>query len=159
MFSAETGELRGHNLDVFLELASNLNLSYSFLDSVDHKFGTLEADGETFNGLVGMVQRGEIDFVVADLSSSPQRGLHVDHLYPIYDYYHSMLYWRPDAKVGWSKYGRVFTPPFWGALAVTAAVLAGALWAALGWAGTEEGGGGAAGRRAAEFVLACGFNK
>ncbi len=42
-----------------------------------------------------MVQRDEIDLVISDLSFSVQRRKVVDHLYPIYDYHHSLVYWRP----------------------------------------------------------------
>ncbi len=44
-----------------------------------------------------MIQRDEIDFAVSDLSFSQQRKKVVDNLFPIYDYFHSLIYWRPGA--------------------------------------------------------------
>ncbi len=60
------------------------------MHSVDGRFGNLvegQEDG-AYDGLVGMVQRGEIDFVSADLSFSLMRSRIVDHLHPIYYYHH-----------------------------------------------------------------------
>ena len=47
-------------------------------------YGTLEDDNVTFNGLVGMVQQGKVDIVVADLSPSEARATICDFAIPLW---------------------------------------------------------------------------
>ncbi len=75
-----------------------------------------------------MVQRDEIDFIVCDLSYSVQRQTVVDHLFPIYDYFHSLIYWRPESKVGWTQYISVFDPTLWCSLLAMAVSSTLVLW-------------------------------
>ena len=64
---------------------------------------------------------------------------------------------RADSKVGWGKYARAFSRPFWAALAATAAASSAALW----WIGRRTPNGSDRGgfAEASEFVLACLFNR
>ncbi len=83
------GEISGHLFNLYRLLSASLNLTHVFVESVDNRFGSLTDDGVSFDGLVGMVQRGEIDFIMADLSFSGLRRQVVDSLHPIYYYKHT----------------------------------------------------------------------
>ena len=98
-----------------------------------------------------MVQRDEIDLILTDLSFSVRRQEVVDHLFPLFDYLHSFVYWRPSSKIGWLRYLRAFHPHFWAALATSLALTAGVLWWAWGRRDSED----MALHEAVSYVISC----
>ena len=58
---------------LFKIIASNLNCSWNLIPSVDGMYGTKNADG-SWNGLIGMLERGEVDLALADLSVTSDRS-------------------------------------------------------------------------------------
>ena len=52
-------------------------------------YGSVGSDGVTFNGLVGMLQRGEISIIVADVSVSELRAQVCDFTMGIFEYRHT----------------------------------------------------------------------
>ena len=50
-----------------------MNFSYTFVDSIDGTYGSLDEDGN-WGGLVGMVARKEVHFCVTDLTVLYERA-------------------------------------------------------------------------------------
>jgi ABC-type amino acid transport substrate-binding protein len=65
-----------------------LNFSYVLSEAEDDEYGSLMADNVTFDGLVGMLQRKEVDVVVADIDVSTVRQKACIFSMPIYDTKH-----------------------------------------------------------------------
>ncbi len=65
---------RGFFIDILEPLAKRLNFTIDYVDSVDGHWGTLEESG-VWNGLVGMLARGEADIVAAALSITLDRSM------------------------------------------------------------------------------------
>ena len=58
---------------LFQIIASELNCSWVLSPSKDGLFGNIEDDG-TWSGIVGELQRGELDFTIADLAVTSERA-------------------------------------------------------------------------------------
>ncbi len=68
-----------------LTVCSNLEAYYlrtKFVPSVDGKYGVLTEDG-TFNGVIGMLERGEVVAGLNAFSLSNARAQVADHLVPL----------------------------------------------------------------------------
>jgi ABC-type amino acid transport substrate-binding protein len=72
--------------ELLLALASPhmLNFSYALMKSVDGLYGSVTEDGRSFDGLLGMAQRNEIDLVASELSISDMRARVVDFITPVW---------------------------------------------------------------------------
>ncbi len=64
--------------EVWNELQTITGFTYSVVESIDGQWGTLNEDGETFNGVVGMAERGEIDVGIASFYATFDRKRVVD---------------------------------------------------------------------------------
>ncbi len=74
----------GYFGQILVLLSNALNATYSLVDTDGSKsYGGLQSDNVTFNGLVGMLQAGKIDLIVAELSVSELRARVCDFLIPI----------------------------------------------------------------------------
>ncbi len=69
---------RGFFIDILSVLASNVNLTAHFVPSSDGQWGVLTENG-TWNGMVGMLARGEADLCTAALSVTLSRSTAIDY--------------------------------------------------------------------------------
>ena len=58
---------------LFKIIATKLNCSWNIIPTVDGLFGTKNDDG-SWNGVVGMLERGELDLTLADLAVTSDRS-------------------------------------------------------------------------------------
>ena len=72
-----TTKFSGYVFDIWNPLQQVLNFTSHIITSVDGKWGAKESDGN-WNGMIGMVLRGEADVIVADLTLSMDRASYVD---------------------------------------------------------------------------------
>ena len=63
----------GFFIDVIKILANTLNFEYDYVPSKDGYWGSQEADG-SWNGMVGMVNRGQADLIGTALSYTKERS-------------------------------------------------------------------------------------
>ena len=64
--------------EVLQLLMEKLNFSVTIVPSKDGKYGGLEEDKKTWNGLIGMLAEGEIDLSATDLTITSGRSEVVD---------------------------------------------------------------------------------
>ncbi len=60
--------------DIFQEVQVRLNFSYTMVPAEDMKFGSLNETNGKWNGIIGMLQRKEVDFSLMDLTVLPERS-------------------------------------------------------------------------------------
>ncbi|XP_067682011.1 glutamate receptor-like isoform X1 [Haliotis asinina] len=84
----------GFCMDLLKELSSSLNFSYNLTTPEDKSWGAL-VNG-SFNGLMGQLEREEVDMVVAPISIAPDREQVVDFIFPYYYEYTTILIKKPD---------------------------------------------------------------
>ncbi|XP_045130119.1 glutamate receptor 2-like isoform X1 [Portunus trituberculatus] len=70
----------GYVVDVWHTLQEQLNFTYTATNTL---FGSLQKDGRTWNGMVGMLQTDDADVAVAPLSITQIRSLSIDFTLPI----------------------------------------------------------------------------
>ncbi|KAL3848512.1 hypothetical protein ACJMK2_019363 [Sinanodonta woodiana] len=86
---------RGLCMDLLDELAFGLNFSYVITEPADGKWGEDNGNG-SWAGLVGQLQREEVDMVVAPLAAQKQREEVMDFTYAFYYDYTSVILKKPD---------------------------------------------------------------
>ena len=71
---------RDGHLKLLLDtLCSKYNLTYRLVTPTDNNYGTLDPVTGRFNGVVGMVERGEVDIGAGDFTIMEQRQEVVDY--------------------------------------------------------------------------------
>lgn len=107
----------GVSLTLLQELASKLNFSYTMTaTSVDGLWGTRE-NGE-WNGLLGMIHRGDYDFTINGFLETESRATAFD-VSVAYDYdYVTVFLQKPSPLPEWMNLVRPFPVTIWGLLAV-----------------------------------------
>ena len=81
------GELMyGPVVQLFPLIQSKLNFSVQWVHVDDKKFGTIHPDVNDWNGIVGMLKRGEIDTSICDLSITQSRSTVISFTDPIRNY-------------------------------------------------------------------------
>ncbi|CAG0894392.1 unnamed protein product [Darwinula stevensoni] len=90
--------------------------------------GSLDAEGEEYDGLFGMLQRAEIDVVVSELTITKTRSQYMDFPTPIHDYEPRMYTAKKQEKNAWMSYWRPFSLGLWLASLAGIVVLALTLW-------------------------------
>lgn len=68
--------------DVLLQLSRSMNFTFSIIRPPDGKWGILEANG-SWNGMVGMVSRQEVDFALGPFGMSTERSEVIDFTFPL----------------------------------------------------------------------------
>ncbi|KAK7103776.1 hypothetical protein V1264_018609 [Littorina saxatilis] len=96
-------------MDLLNELASVLNFTYQIVEPpANEGWGNQNASGY-WEGLVGQVDRQEVDVVVAPMSISIERTLVMDATYPFMTNYLAAIYKKPDPALDkWRTYLRPF---------------------------------------------------
>ncbi|KAK3586557.1 hypothetical protein CHS0354_022690, partial [Potamilus streckersoni] len=90
-----TATYKGLCMDLLDELAFGLNFSYVITEPADGKWGEDNGNG-SWAGLVGQLQREEVDMVVAPLAAQKQREEVMDFTYAFYYDYTSAIIKKPD---------------------------------------------------------------
>ncbi|XP_012936163.1 glutamate receptor ionotropic, delta-2 [Aplysia californica] len=94
----------GFCVDLVMELSRRLNFTYSFKEPADNEWGSVKSDG-TFTGIVGMLEKLEIDISVAAFITTPERERVMEATFPFYYDNVGVLYRRPDpAENMWKTY-------------------------------------------------------
>ncbi|KAK3792934.1 hypothetical protein RRG08_033784 [Elysia crispata] len=94
----------GFSVDLVTELARRLNFSFTMVEPADNEWGRPLADG-TWTGIVGMLQKHEIDISVAALVITTEREEVMDATFPYYYDNVAVIYKRPDPKENlWKTY-------------------------------------------------------
>ncbi|XP_069103797.1 glutamate receptor ionotropic, kainate 2-like [Argopecten irradians] len=98
----------GFCMDMLDHLAVSLNFTYHLIMPVDGAWG-MQFDNGSFNGLVGQMQRNEIDLTVAPMSIQTNREAVMDFSYPYFYEPTVMLLKKPDPS---DKKWRTLIDPF-----------------------------------------------
>ncbi|XP_041354577.1 glutamate receptor ionotropic, kainate 2-like [Gigantopelta aegis] len=94
-------------MDLLHQLALSLNFTYEVMETPDGEFGTLV--NNSWTGLVGLLQREEVDLVVGPLTVTKEREVVMDFIYPFYHDYGKGIYRMPDpVKSKWKTLLRPF---------------------------------------------------
>nr|KAG5694584.1 hypothetical protein BaRGS_014997 [Batillaria attramentaria] len=97
-------------VDLLNQLKASLNFSYEWTEPADQEWGRL-TENNTWTGLVGLLERQEVDLVVAPLSIQAERERVMDFIHPFYLDYTTVLLKRPDPdESNWRRLIQPFKP-------------------------------------------------
>ncbi|KAL4219425.1 hypothetical protein ACF0H5_022005 [Mactra antiquata] len=112
----------GYCIDLLKELARILNFTYTIIEPADGLWGDyVSKENFTFNGLVGQLQRQEIDMVAAPISEQPERHQVMDFSYPFFYEYTTVVVKKPDPSA--LKWRKLLDPLKWRVLISVGAAL------------------------------------
>ncbi|XP_069121394.1 glutamate receptor ionotropic, delta-1-like [Argopecten irradians] len=94
--------------DLLDHMAASLNFTYDVTNPEDGQWGVLNSNG-TWTGLVGQLERWEVDLVAAPLSAQANREKVMDFTYSYYIDYTTILMKKPDP---YEKKWRTLIDPF-----------------------------------------------
>ncbi|XP_050390554.1 ionotropic receptor 25a [Patella vulgata] len=104
---------RGYTVDVFNEIASRLDLTYTMYEVPDKQYGRKNPDG-TWSGLVGEILKGSADMVVAPVSVTADREAVLDFTSPYYDFAGiQIMMKKPDDETSFMTFTFVFSSTLW----------------------------------------------
>lgn len=95
-------------MELLQELARTLNFTYKITEPPDQTWGVPGPDLQ-FNGMIGQLQREEVDIVAADISIQKERELVMDFMFPFYYGSSSVLLKKPDPN---ARKWRTLVDPF-----------------------------------------------
>ena len=104
--------LTGSKAKLFSLLQSQLNFSIKWILVSDLSFGTYDDMTNTWNGIVGMIQRNEIDTSIIDLSITVRRMDVVSFSIPIARYRTYLFYENLESDIGWDLFSSVMPPKY-----------------------------------------------
>ncbi len=108
--------------DVFHELQSILNFTYTIHMPPDGEWGAKRSDG-SWTGVIGQLAAREVDVAAADFRITALRGPVVDFLPPIDDPHMRLFIANPAESFNWYAYVRPYPRITWGAIALAVLVL------------------------------------
>ncbi|XP_071526338.1 glutamate receptor ionotropic, delta-2-like [Panulirus ornatus] len=121
---ASNGSRVGVSIEMLDTLSSRMNFTYTTtLRSPDLKWGALEND--TWNGLLGVIQRKEKKFSVNCFTQTPDRLRDFDVSVSFRTVGYGAFLLRPQPLPQWVNIYRPFQPQVWAALTVTSLVAMG----------------------------------
>ncbi|XP_052784546.1 glutamate receptor ionotropic, kainate 2-like isoform X2 [Mya arenaria] len=92
-----TAKFSGICMDLLEELAKTLNFTYNLTEPDDQKWGSTEDRiNPQFNGMIGQLQREEVDIVAADISIQKEREMVMDFMFPFFYGSTSVVIKKPD---------------------------------------------------------------
>ena len=83
-------DAKGYLIDLLNMLEKNCNFTSNITYSIDGKFGGQNDDG-SWNGMVGMVTRGETDVIMTTLTISKSRKTVIDYTVPLFWEYLTLI--------------------------------------------------------------------
>ncbi|XP_071094843.1 glutamate receptor ionotropic, kainate 3-like [Haliotis cracherodii] len=98
-----TTHYKGYAIDILDTIANVLNFSYSITEPQDKSWGL--PVNETYDGIVGQLNRTEVDLAACDLTITEDRAKFIDYIYPpISTEYFDALYKKHDKQRSTSLY-------------------------------------------------------
>ncbi|XP_067686472.1 glutamate receptor ionotropic, kainate 4-like [Haliotis asinina] len=98
-----TTQYRGYAIDILDTIAYVLNFSYSITEPKDQSYGL--PVNNTYDGIVGQLNRTEVDLAACDLTIDEDRSKFIDYIYPpISTEYFDVVYKRHDKQRSSSLY-------------------------------------------------------
>ncbi|XP_063428109.1 glutamate receptor ionotropic, kainate 2-like isoform X1 [Mytilus trossulus] len=94
----ETHNYTGFTIDLLQELAHGLNFTYEMTAPSDGQWG-IEGKNKSWTGLVGQLQRRDVDIVAAPLSIQTDRERVIDFTYPYFYESSAILMKKPDPNL------------------------------------------------------------
>ncbi|KAL4222939.1 hypothetical protein ACF0H5_018980 [Mactra antiquata] len=91
----DTIQYGGICMDLLQEFALTLNFTYTLTEPPDGKWGSPGPNLE-FNGMIGQLQREEVDMVAADITIQKEREMVMDFMFPFFYGDTSVLLKKPD---------------------------------------------------------------
>ncbi|KAF0292382.1 Glutamate receptor ionotropic, kainate 1 [Amphibalanus amphitrite] len=112
-------DVGGYMGEIWKLLANVLNFNYTVSPSVDGEWGGLDANGR-WTGLVGMLQRQEVDVSVGHLSITRDRSQVIDYTESLFMLGYSLFIKKPSTlDFSWTTYLDSFDGTLWAILCLT----------------------------------------
>ena len=104
----------GYTQEILQALQQDLNFTVVHITPADEKYGALENDNKTWNGLIGLLQRKEADIVTSPLATTQYRSQVVDFTYAVAHDKITLVAKRPSTSLPniW-VYVKMFSPAAW----------------------------------------------
>ena len=110
-------DVRGFFGEIFFALHEKLQFQYTIYHQEDGVWGTLQEDG-SFSGLFGKIQRGEVNWSIADTTITLERSEFVDFSIPVMQQHRKLVTRKPNEDFEALSYLNVFSTEFWIALVI-----------------------------------------
>ncbi|XP_061185491.1 glutamate receptor ionotropic, kainate glr-3-like [Saccostrea echinata] len=91
----KTVDYVGYCMDLLREMGKALNFTYTVTEPVDDEFGRM-LDNKSWSGMIGQLERREVDLMVATTSIRPDREKVMDFTLPFYYDTSTLLMKKPD---------------------------------------------------------------
>ena len=108
--------LHGPHAQFFAILQENLNFSVKWVYVADEKFGSLDQKNNDWNGIVGMVQKNQIDTSILDLAITKERSSFVSFTTPFRSYRIKLFMKKPQSLRSWDTFLKVLKLNYWFAM-------------------------------------------
>ena len=115
-FSASDLTLYGPLTHFFAILQSKLNFSVTWVHVDDKIYGAFDNEINDWNGIVGMVLRGQIDTSILDLTITEKRSSVIKFTIPVRNYKYRLFMKKPGPSLSWNTFLNVFHVAYWCAL-------------------------------------------
>ncbi|XP_076044658.1 glutamate receptor ionotropic, delta-2-like isoform X2 [Oratosquilla oratoria] len=112
----------GPMLELLDLLAKSLNFKYSLVRPPDGAWGVTHGDGK-FNGMVGQIQRKEVDIALGPFGVSEPRSKAADYTVPILVDYYTLLVQKAQPEVNPFGFLLPFDPMVWVGIMISFAVV------------------------------------
>ena len=108
--------LYGPHIQFFAILQASLNFSVKWVYVADEKFGSLDQKNNDWNGIVGMVQKNQIDTSILDLAITKERSSFVSFTTPFRSYRIKLFMKKPQSLRSWDTFLKVLKLHYWFAM-------------------------------------------
>ncbi|CAC5406414.1 unnamed protein product [Mytilus coruscus] len=106
----KTKQYSGITIELLKELSYSLNFTYEIKPPPDGKWG-VGSDNNTWNGMIGQLQRREIDMIAAPLGIQSHRETVMDFTHPYYYEFSAILMKKPNPNdTRWATLLDPFSP-------------------------------------------------
>ncbi|TRY63126.1 hypothetical protein TCAL_11659 [Tigriopus californicus] len=122
--------ISGMYADVFFVLRDILNFTYQFVQPPDDTWGTSDSEG-AYNGMLGQLQRQEIDLAPTSFTVTKERSRVVDFAFPITDMHHRFFVPKPRDRVNWTAYTDPLANSVWSVLGILSLTVPFLLWTSV----------------------------
>ena len=116
--------------NIFLFLQDKLQFGFTLIEQTDKRRGNYYENG-SFDGVIGQLQRGEIDWSLSNYRVTPERMSAIDFSQPVSYFPLRLVSKSPNEELNWMAYLSVFTGEFWIVLLTTTIVLSFSLYLML----------------------------
>ncbi|VDI39698.1 Hypothetical predicted protein [Mytilus galloprovincialis] len=106
----KTKQYSGITIELLKQLSYNLNFTYEIIPPPDGKWG-VGSDNNSWNGMIGQLQRREIDMIAAPLGVQSHRETVMDFTHPYYYEFSAILMKKPNQNdTRWATLLDPFSP-------------------------------------------------